>query len=773
MTVTHGCSFKIGMSVLLVTFGGISCRSGSIEGPKKNKDNGFVFQDADVQNLVTIVVSPDMYTEISAPGGHLSVTIPDGALSAPTDITIGQLTNDAAPKGAVGPVYVLGPAGLEFLKPVRLNFSAKDLGEAVVENIRPVHFDTGQTSFAVLSNWSHVQESSEHTWAGDTQHFSAFGLSDGTGSKLANDSEPVPTCTSAGDSFCSEAAFCANNGACVIQIADGNQGCDRDRMCASGNCVGNACCPSACTACHGLTCLYSCGNQEIDDGEECDQGLGNGVACVPPVDDTCQYCDANCQWAEVVYIPACAAEEVVNQCMCGTTVVSNKYCCDGVPSNSACVLTTLRLDAGLESGISVYDGKIFYPLLSYKTAGVAHNDSEALNSNIAIANTEFDRFYQNETWVDGSPGSSATFTFKVNNGTYSVYLHFAELNAVEPQIPGDRVFYLDIQGERQESPVDIIKAVGKYAALVKSFDVTVTDENLVLTLTNEAFYAEIVGIEILPQGQLPLATTNPSACLNNQAVINGCVCGDTWVSSNYCCNNTPEITSCGGSGSSNKDITKFAILGVDGIIRPTTISLTLPYGTLLNNLTPTIEHTGISVSPATLVAQNFTSPKDYTVTAEDLSTKVYTITVTAYQTPVVTYYVSIGGSDVSGNGTTTPWASLAWACANVQDANSIIHINTGTYYETSPCNLNEGVSIEGEGESNSIIVSDYADDFTISLYSNSAGANGNQHISDIKMDGDGLTAYGAIHVYNRSNVEIHHCAFVNFFMYGVGFDGGG
>src|SRR5206468_8785993 len=66
---------------------------------------------------------------------------------------------------------------------------------------------------------------------------------------------------------------------------------------------------------------------------------------------------------------------------------------------------------------------------------------------------------------------------------------------------------------------------------------------------------------------------------------------------------------------SAKDITQFTINGVDGTILGTNITLTLPYGTSLVSLTPTITITGVSVNPASGTPQNFTSPVLYTVTA--------------------------------------------------------------------------------------------------------------------------------------------------------------
>ena len=101
---------------------------------------------------------------------------------------------------------------------------------------------------------------------------------------------------------------------------------------------------------------------------------------------------------------------------------------------------------------------------------------------------------------------------------------------------------------------------------------------------------------------------------------------------------------------SSKDITQFAILGVNGTIGEDTISVTVPYGTALTALTPTITATGESVSPASEVARDFSSPVTYVVTAEDASVKSYTVTVTVAPGSHVatltsgTYTVSAGGT---------------------------------------------------------------------------------------------------------------------------------
>lgn len=67
---------------------------------------------------------------------------------------------------------------------------------------------------------------------------------------------------------------------------------------------------------------------------------------------------------------------------------------------------------------------------------------------------------------------------------------------------------------------------------------------------------------------------------------------------------------------------------VTGWIADNTIAVSLAAGADVSALVPTIEVTGKGVSPASGVAQDFTQPIAYTVTAEDGSTATYTVTVT-------------------------------------------------------------------------------------------------------------------------------------------------
>jgi len=87
--------------------------------------------------------------------------------------------------------------------------------------------------------------------------------------------------------------------------------------------------------------------------------------------------------------------------------------------------------------------------------------------------------------------------------------------------------------------------------------------------------------------------------------------------------------------SSAKAITAFSFAEGLGAIDEDakTIAVIVPYGTDVTNLVPTIVITGTSVNPASGVAQDFTNPITYIVTAEDSSTQDYIVTVIVADNP--------------------------------------------------------------------------------------------------------------------------------------------
>ena len=93
------------------------------------------------------------------------------------------------------------------------------------------------------------------------------------------------------------------------------------------------------------------------------------------------------------------------------------------------------------------------------------------------------------------------------------------------------------------------------------------------------------------------------------------------------------FTGCGDTSPSNtRAVTAFRFTSpaAEGTISETshTVAVTVPSGTDVSALVPTITHTGASIDPATGVARDFTNPAVYTVTAADTSTQDYTVTVT-------------------------------------------------------------------------------------------------------------------------------------------------
>ena len=94
--------------------------------------------------------------------------------------------------------------------------------------------------------------------------------------------------------------------------------------------------------------------------------------------------------------------------------------------------------------------------------------------------------------------------------------------------------------------------------------------------------------------------------------------------------------------SSDKNIASFSFpdLGA-GVITGIDIAVAVPFGTNVTALVPAIVLSGGTINPLSGVAQDFTSPKTYTVTAANSSTKTYTITVTPASDGVATAFNNI------------------------------------------------------------------------------------------------------------------------------------
>ena len=127
------------------------------------------------------------------------------------------------------------------------------------------------------------------------------------------------------------------------------------------------------------------------------------------------------------------------------------------------------------------------------------------------------------------------------------------------------------------------------------------------------------------------------------------------------------------------------------------ISVTLPAGTdpsVLNSLTPSVEHTGEIISPDN-TAQNFSSGGvTYTVTAEDGTTKTYTAAITIAQPD--TYTITVTDLE-HGTITTTPSGSAA------ENAEVSLSIKPDTGYKLTDDSLK--VTYQ-DGEEQTVAVTD-------------------------------------------------------------------
>ncbi|MCJ8164433.1 malectin domain-containing carbohydrate-binding protein, partial [Pontibacter sp. E15-1] len=109
-----------------------------------------------------------------------------------------------------------------------------------------------------------------------------------------------------------------------------------------------------------------------------------------------------------------------------------------------------------------------------------------------IAATDEDVLYQ--TYLSAASDLSETrYAIPIANGNYMLRMHFVENYFTEP---GTRVFDIKIENEVKLSSFDIYSEVGYRAALVKDFEVNVTDGTLNLNFNPTVNRLAIAGLEI-------------------------------------------------------------------------------------------------------------------------------------------------------------------------------------------------------------------------------------------------------------------------------------
>lgn len=137
--------FMAGIACLLI----MSCR----------KDNDVVYNESD--ETITPTGTPTgqaVHKMIDANGGELTstdgtlkLTIPAGALSTATDITIQPISNELT--GGIGDAYRLTPHGQTFNKPITItfNYNAADTTDSRPEFL-DIAFQDAEGSWQMLTN---------------------------------------------------------------------------------------------------------------------------------------------------------------------------------------------------------------------------------------------------------------------------------------------------------------------------------------------------------------------------------------------------------------------------------------------------------------------------------------------------------------------------------------------------------------------------------------------------------------------------------------------
>jgi len=116
----------------------------------------------------------------------------------------------------------------------------------------------------------------------------------------------------------------------------------------------------------------------------------------------------------------------------------------------------------------------------------------------SITGTSDPTLYQTERYAP-----TLTYNIPVVNDTYTVTLYFAEIYF---DAPGQRVFNASIEGHTVLQNFDIWAVAGQFAAVQRTFVVTVTDGVLNIVATASLNNAKFSAIQVVPGSPAPTPT---------------------------------------------------------------------------------------------------------------------------------------------------------------------------------------------------------------------------------------------------------------------------
>jgi len=193
-----------------------------------------------------------------------SITIPPGALSAPTTIEIGATNQSVVSSGALGPVIDFEPSGLSFAKPATMSIPLALPSGLSASRVAVLAVEANGTSRAIapvsVANGLGTFQASGFTF------FGAFESNPdgGDDSDAGNDSDAGCTPSCAGDATCGSSDGCG--GTCNANCSDGGctPSCGGDAGCGSSDGCGGTCNDACDAGCQPETDTFTVGPPKAD-----------------------------------------------------------------------------------------------------------------------------------------------------------------------------------------------------------------------------------------------------------------------------------------------------------------------------------------------------------------------------------------------------------------------------------------------------------------------------------------------------------------------------
>jgi hypothetical protein len=156
------------------------------------------------------------------------------------------------------------------------------------------------------------------------------------------------------------------------------------------------------------------------------------------------------------------------------------------------------------------------------SADFGHNGGYPWDAGVVVPGTTAPGVYRTQRWHPGV----LVYTIPVANGTYSVNLKFVELYC---RNVGERVFHININGQRAASNFDILAAAGGFGKAVdRAFPVTVTGGKVVIEMPSTVENPTISGIEILKTTTTPAPVPKTVIRVNAGGPAYTDAAGKTW-----------------------------------------------------------------------------------------------------------------------------------------------------------------------------------------------------------------------------------------------------